>query len=272
MFTLKLTLTDTTLGALKAEVLSVLPHVKSSHRCEAVGRGLGFSTYAAAKTAASSTKSQRVIVDGKAFSSYLHEHGFDASPVSVFHAATKVALKAVAARNPSLTMWGIGIGRPQRNTDGKRESGDEFSKRFVAARAELVSDFAVVPFLLSLALLERVPMTKTIRQGTGSYWLKHIAENYVCTYPGGEELGPRYVPNGALIAAAVHAGFRFKSYVDEYGYEAIGVNFNMSKPALVDLDCEIRPNGARAEERRWKHEVREGKRRHQGSYRDYERI
>ena len=92
--------------------------------------------------------------------------------------------------------------------------------------------------------------TKTIRKGTGSYRLKHIAENYACTYPEGEKLGPTYVTNGVLIAAALHAGFRMKTYVDERGYDCVNVSFNMSKPCLDDLDCEIRPNGACAAHRR----------------------
>ncbi|TIU87551.1 MAG: hypothetical protein E5W03_07360, partial [Mesorhizobium sp.] len=80
--------------------------------------------------------------------------------------------------------------------------------------------------MLSLALLERVVRTKTIRKGTGSYRSKHIAENYACTYPDGEPLGPHYVPNGTFIAAAIHAGFSYRSYVDEFGYESVNASFN----------------------------------------------
>ena len=122
--------------------------------------------------------------------------------------------------------------------------------RFQDERAKLIEDQAVNSFLTSLAFLTRVRRTKTIRQGTGSYRLKHIAENYACTYPEGEKLGPTYVPNGAFIAAALQAGFKMKTYVDDLGYDCVNVSFNMSKPCLDDLDCEIRPNGACAEHRR----------------------
>jgi hypothetical protein len=65
------------------------------------------------------------------------------------------------------------------------------------------------------------------------------------------------VPNGAFIAAALHAGFKIKTYVDELGYDKLNVSFNMSKLGLEELDCEIRLDGARAEARRRKQEMRE---------------
>lgn len=255
MFTLNLTLTTTALDVLKGELTRKLPVVKSSHRCEALGRSLGFITYASARTAACSLPPPTVTVNGNAFTDYLASHGFDVPAIPLFHVAAKAALQDVARRTPALTMWGFGIGRPQRGADGKRETSEIFNKRFVDDRAKLTSDGAVEPFLLSLALLARVVPTKTIRQGTGSYRLKHIAENYACTYPGGEPLGPQYVPNGAFVAAAIHAGFLYKSYVDEFGYEAVNVSFNMSKPGLDDLDCEIRPTGAVAQDRRRRDEM-----------------
>src|SRR5260370_1447636 len=82
--------------------------------------------------------------------------------------------------------------------------------------------------------LWRVQPTKTITSGSGSDRLKHIAENYACTYPEGVKLGPQYVPNGMLIAAAVHMGFKYKTYVDDLSYA--NVNFNMSKRSIDELD------------------------------------
>lgn len=249
MFTLNLSLTTAALDMLKGELTRNLSAVKSSHRCEALGRSLGFITYAAARTAASSSRSPTVAVNGDTFVEYLADHGFDIPAEPLFHAIAKAGLQDVARRAPTLTIWGFGIGRPQRDAEGKRETGEAFNRRFVEARDELTSDYAVRPFLLSLALLERVVRTKTIRKGTGSYRSKHIAENYACTYPSGEPLGPHYVPNGAFIAAAIHAGFSYRSYVDELGYQSVNASFNMSKPVLDDLDNEIRPDGATAQDR-----------------------
>lgn len=140
-------------------------------------------------------------------------------------------------------MWGVGIGQPHRNPDGTWQTLQQQYRHFIAARRELLSDDAAKQFLRSLAFLSRVKPTTTIRPGTGSYWLKHIAENYICSYPDGQELGPDYVSNGALIAAAVHKGFKIKTYLDDQGYEHSDACFNMSKRALNDLDREIRPRG-----------------------------
>ncbi|WP_156939350.1 hypothetical protein [Mesorhizobium sp. LNHC229A00] len=270
MFTLNLYLTATALDTLKGELTRTLPAVKSSHRCEALGRSLGFFTYAAARTAAGPLHPPTVTVNGEAFTGYLAGYGFDVSGLPLLHAAAKVALQDVARRTPALTMWGFGIGRPQREADGKRETGENFNKRFVKARDDLTSDGAVRPFLLSLALLKRVAATKTIRRGTGSYRSKHIAENYACTYPGGEPLGPKYVPNGVFVAAAIHAGFSYKSSVDELGYDEPNARFNMSKPVLDALDCEIRPDGGVAQDRQRRDEmIREyGRRRYYRMLRD----
>jgi hypothetical protein len=98
--------------------------------------------------------------------------------------------------------------------------------------------------------------TKTIRPGTNSYRLKHIAENYVCRYPEGEVLGPRYVTNGAFIAAAIHAGFKHKYFFDHLGYERINVDFNMPKATIDALDLEIRPDSGWAQDQRRKVEMR----------------
>ncbi len=153
-----------------------------------------------------------------------------------------------------------GYGRSQRKQDGKWESSEERYSRFLQDRSELLSTDATRPFLASLALLAKVVRTKTVRKGTGSYWVKHIAENFECTYPEGEPLGPHYVPNGVLIAAAIHAGFLTKSHYDELGYHSLNVTFNMSKPCSEDLDYAIRPDSGRSQDRRREEERRASKR------------
>ena len=100
----------------------------------------------------------------------------------------------------------------------------------------------------------RVQRRRAVRPKTGSYWLKHIAENLRCSYPEGDELGPRYVANGALVAAALHLGFKAGTSLDDLGYVYVHVRFNMSPKALVDLDCSIRPDGPQDQERRRREE------------------
>lgn len=250
VFTLTIPVSTDGLSAIKTDLARKLPDVKSSHRCEAIARGLGFRTYATALAAVQAGATSRAHVRGDLFVAYLAEHAFAVSPAPFYHAAAKVALRHVWDRTPKLTMWGIGSGGPRRKEDGRWEDFRDMNARFKEARAELLSDGAVKPFLASLSFLGRVTPTKTIRKGTGSYWLKHIAENFACSYPEGEKLGPTYVANGVLIAAALHAGFKMKTYVDNLGYDELNVSFNMSKPCLEELDCEVRPDGARAQDRR----------------------
>jgi len=184
-----------------------------------------------------------VSTDGPAFCTYLTDHGFHETSRPFYLAAGRVAVRAVLDTEPRLTLHGIGVGRPKRKDDGKWETPRELYARVRQSREEYVSDSGVEEFLAALAFVERITPTKTIRPNTGSYRLKHIAEKYTCTYPDGGRLGPRYVSNGALIGAAIHAGFKYKTFIDELGYDSLNVDFNMSKPALVDLDCEIRSAG-----------------------------
>ena len=197
MFTLNISVTSAGLDAIKAELTRTLPKVKSSHRCEAVARGLGFRTYAALLTATRSPGPAIATAHGEAFSAYLADHRFDVPPLPFYRAVARVEIRAVLDRIPKLTMHGIGVGRPRRMEDGKWEDRREHHARVLESREAFLSDHATEQFLLSLAFLARVQPTKTIRPYTNSYWLKHIAENYGCTYPEGHELGPQYVSNAA---------------------------------------------------------------------------
>ena len=231
---------------LKGAMTRALSPVKSMHRCEAMARGLGFGTYAALRAA----DPREASVDGTSFVSYLAAHGFTVSERHLYEAAALVALHAVARRHPNLTVWGIGIGEHRREDGGHRESRESYAQRLQQAHEALTAETSTRPFLLSLAVVQRLPSIATIRPGARSYQLKHIAENYAFNYPGGEALGPCYVPNGLLIAAASHAGFKFQEYRSEgSGLPEINVSFNMPKRAIENLDCEIRPDGATAQDR-----------------------
>jgi len=259
MLDLSIRITPATIDAIKARLREALPDVKSSHRIEAAARSFGFGTYAAMRHASQSGACHIAGPDGSAFSSYLENRGFKSSPIHIYRAAANVAVTSVMEKGPRLSIWGYGFGQPHWISERKRwETEKERYEKFTKDRAEFLSNGGLDQFLLALALVRRIPKTKTIRKGTGSYRLKHIAENMPFACPDGTKLGPRYVANGALIAAALYAGFKMKTYVDHLGYDHINVSFNMSKKAIDDLDCEMRPNSgfsqdrARALERRKK--------------------
>jgi hypothetical protein len=249
MFVLRISVSPSAIDRIKALLTQSLPDVKSSHRVEAIGRGFGFRTYAALRTVAQAPVPAVATVTGNQFSDYLKEHGFEVDPAHLYRAAAEVAIQAVLHAMPRLHIGGIGFGRPQRNADGSRQRPQQQYAEFQEHRKECFGKYSAEAFLRSMALLARVKETKTIRSGAGSYRLKHIAENYVCNYPEGGKLGPAYVSNGMLIAAAVHLGFNYKTYVDELGYDTLNANFNMSKTVVDDLDAEIRPNTGFASDR-----------------------
>lgn len=210
---------------------------------------LGFLTNAALREAAGKSNTT-ARADATAFCGYLAAHGFEVDSMHLYRAVAAVAVAGVMSREPRLSHWGYHAGRPQRLADGTRETPYQQHARFLAEREYLISDDSLDQSLLALGLVQRIPATRTIRSGSGSYRLKHIAENSTCALPCGTRLAPRYVANGALIVAAVHAGFGYKTHFDELGYESVNVTFNMKKAAIDDLDCEMRPNGAYAQDRR----------------------
>ena len=205
---------------IKAELTRTLPDVKSSHRCEALARGLGYNTYASLLSSSKSAPRDPE-VEARAFTDYLKEHGFNVPPLPFYRATVRVAMRDVMERVPRLTNFGIG-------TFDHSSSELEFREK----RAELLSDSAVEPFLLSLTFLRRLDPTRGVNKDISSYGLKHLAEKFACAFPDGTPLGPQYVPNGVLIAAAVHAGFDMRTTKDQRGREGPNAYFNISKRSL----------------------------------------
>ncbi|WP_156612951.1 hypothetical protein [Ensifer sp. Root142] len=117
MFEFKINPSLATLEAVKRELLSKLPAVKSSHRCEALGRAFGYASYSAARIT-SKSPTEPVLVNGAAFQEYLKQQGFRVSPSILHRAVAKVALADVVAANEHLSVWGVGFGRSQRKPDG----------------------------------------------------------------------------------------------------------------------------------------------------------
>lgn len=255
MVELTITLNPTTLDRLKAGLRLTAPEIKSSHRAEALARSLGFATNAELRARLHEEPAPRR-VNPKAFSAYLSERGLPDAASLVLRAAAHAIILTVMDQDDRLHMWGWGGGRPERRDNGRWETNEEHYQRFQAYREELKSVSATEEVLRSIALLSRVPATKTIRPDTDSYRLKHIAQNLECRYPDGEDLGPGYVANGSLIVAAAHLGFRYRTGQGPDGWDWPNVTFNMSQAHLLELDIETRPNGARAQDRQRRNKAR----------------
>lgn len=256
MVELTVTLNPKSLDRLKAGLRLTAPTMKSSHRVEALARGLGFASNAELRAGLNRCPERRP-VSAEAFSAYLAERDLPDSASLLLRAVAHAIILDVMDSDDRIHKWGWGCGRPERREDGRWETNEEHYARFLSYRAELKSVYATDQVLRAIAFLSRVPATKTIRPDTDSYRLKHIAENMRCCYPDGEELGPAYVANGPLIVAAIYLGFRYRTGRDRDGWEWPNVTFNMSKSHLDELDIAIRPNGARAQDRRRREEARQ---------------
>jgi len=253
---LTVALNPSSLVAAKNTLNRLCPHIKSSHRCEALARGLGAGTFATLRKSAHANAPIKVRSDVQAFCQYLGSHNFGAEARSFHLAVASMAVDAIAEQEPTLCVHGFGLGSPRHFPWEKPEAQRVLEARFRDQRKELGSERALEGFLLASLFLKRVPCTQSIRPEAGSYWIKHIAENYPASYPEGGTLGPRYVPNGMLIAAALHAGFAIKMARDEQGHPHQTVTFNMSVAVLNALNDEFQPDSGRAQDRKRRREAR----------------
>jgi len=249
MIDLRLIVDEPVHEQLKHQLLLSAPVIKSAHRAEALARGLGFSRNATLLTALHRGPCE-VSVNGMRFQAYLNDRNLSLDVINLYRAVAYVAVSKVMESHSKLSSWGSFVGRPIPRDDGRRETPEQHYARFLRERARLLTVEGLDEFLIALSFVQQVPATKTVRDGSGSYRLKHIAEASQCAFPCGRVLGPKYISNGALIAAALYSNFRSKTHLDDLGYEAVSVTFNMSKAAIDELDCKLRPNGALAQDRR----------------------
>jgi hypothetical protein len=224
-----------TIIAIKSDLFQSFAQIKSSLLSEAIARGLGYNTHASLLSETNSGAVREQAVSGLAFANFLHERGYSVDSKSIDHAAARVAIRKVMDREPRLTYWGIGIGRYRRGCDGTEETTIEHRARFLYERERLLADTSIAEFLQSLVLVQQIKPIKSINSRSGSYGLKHRAEKLSSAYPDGTGLCRGYVANGSLIAAAIYAGFIYKTYVDALGFVDVNVAFNMSQKSLDDV-------------------------------------
>ncbi|AIB13206.1 hypothetical protein ABAZ39_14680 (plasmid) [Azospirillum argentinense] len=192
--------------SIKRELIGMLPDFKSSHRVEAMARGLGWGSNAALR-AELAVGPQTRSPDSRVFSEYLKEHGFQAvkygaleeAVVRCKFAGTRSAVEAVMAAEPGLSMNGF-------RTDDFRKSRQEREDEFRGLREEMPSADGVLQFVRACEFLAQVPRRATVNRTSISYDWKHVAERFH------RERGEpdSYVSNGMFIAAALHLGFTVK--------------------------------------------------------------
>lgn len=216
--------------AVKAELRTSLPDVKSSHRVEALARGLGWATNAAMRAALAAGPSDRV-ANAAAFHVYLAERGFAVADRALFDGVLRAQVRAVMASNGRLTHHGFGV------YEEGRISVAEWRTRFAEGRAEMLESPALAEFERACEFLSRLSRTRAPTRVLTTYNLKHSAERWH-RHRGIEGRWDReYVSNGMLLAAAYHLGFQVK----RASPTAFSGHLNVSTASVRALEDERKP-------------------------------
>ncbi|MFG1316168.1 hypothetical protein [Xanthobacter autotrophicus] len=215
---MRLEITANDVEDMKAELRATLPEVKSSHRIEALARGLGWNTNAAMR-ARLANGSAEVSTNEGAFLGYLQEHGFDSEPGRLARTLAKVGIRHAMALEPLLTQFGYNVYR------GRSKTPEERRAEFMADRASMLGDHAADEFIQACRFLSQFSKRKTINRKSSSYGLKHQAERF-----GDSRHSRGYVANGMLIAAALTLGFK----VQQIDPDSPNAWFNISSKMTSD--------------------------------------
>jgi hypothetical protein len=127
----------------------------------------------------------------------------------------------VARETPLLYDSGYGRGYLEPRNDERRQiihgpPADErrpaverwIDSELARRRQEILSPMHGDGMLRALAFTSCLEPIRSINRRHSSYGMKHVAERLTFSLPGDVIVPPRYVSNGQLIAAAIHAGFR----------------------------------------------------------------
>jgi len=195
------------LDPLKGHLLALIPQAQSSHRAEALARGLGFGSNAALRAGVADAPID-CEVDTGAFIDFLKSRDVRDVPwntlseaiVRVKLADQRTAITTVMEQLPELGSRGFRTRDARRTT---RENADDFR----ASREEMLEPHSVAEFMRAVAFLETKEKAGTVSRKATSYGYKHEAERFH------RDVKPRanpYVANGLFIAAAAHLGFTVK--------------------------------------------------------------
>lgn len=187
---MKLTITLADVERMKDVLRAALPSIKSSHRTEALARGLGWTTNASMRSALAAGPVEAE-PDENAFRSYLQVHSFDAPDGSLMGSFARAGIRKAMDLEPALSRFGYRIARD------RGESFEEAEARFLTTRSDMLSEQGVEEFIRAANYLSRFGRRKSMNRNRGSYGLKHDAER----------MTGDYVANGMLIAAALAMGF-----------------------------------------------------------------
>jgi hypothetical protein len=187
---MKSTITLTDIEHMKDALRAPLADVKSSHRVEALARGLGWATNASMRAALTAAPAEAVPNEG-VFLDYLRQHSFEAPSGSLVRAFAQAGVRRAMDFEPELSGFGYRVARD------RNETAEEAEARFLASRADMLGQHGVDEFIRAVEFLSKFGRRKSMNRKRSSYGLKHDAER----------VAGDYVANGIMIAAALAMGF-----------------------------------------------------------------
>jgi len=208
---------------LKDDLTKSLPHIKSSHRAEALARALGFRTYATLH-AVDWLRNGAIIaeINWAAFSDYLEDKGFSVTAKPLYLAIGRSSIQFILGMR-----------------DYQYLRHQIYAERSKQGLGNIISDSSVEEYLRAYSLVSKIPHTRTITKKRGLIDLRQLVEKVSFTYPDGEVSPPSYVPAGTVVLASLGAGFWFRPLLVA---NLEDIHFNMLQSAMDRLDNEIRGN------------------------------
>jgi hypothetical protein len=213
------------LQAIKGYLRRSLPDYKPSHRIEAAARGLGFTTYGGMLSALA-TGPIAVEADDGLFCATLgipFETELDFNRC-LSRAIARIELHRILDAHPMLTQRGFDSAWMRVSGEMDKPLHERIALLEERRREAYESDWSFDQFELAWIYLSRQQKIKSINRRTGSYRLKHGAENLKRKFGHFRPLGD-YVSNGMLIAAAYSLGFQVKPIAHD-NYNAL-LNISM---------------------------------------------
>jgi hypothetical protein len=211
---------------MKDALRASLPDVKSSHRVEALARGLGWTTNASMRAALAAAPMGTTPDEG-AFRDYLSRHSFDAPGGTLLRAFARAGLRRAMDLAPELSGFGYRVARD------RGETPEEAETRFAENRAEMLGEHGVEEFIRAAEFLSKFGRRKSMNRRRTSYGLKHDAERQAGDY----------VANGTLIAAALALGFNILTDIRDHHrryrrrhHDDGDADVLLSIPAAITLD------------------------------------
>lgn len=220
MFTLRILIAFTEqIDSMKADLAKYLPHIKHSHRVEALARALGFKTYAALNAVDLFWDGPiSVEVNWAAFKDYLQHKGFQASAKPLYLAAGRACIRLSMGFH-----------------DYQLLARHVYAERHEMQLDNILSDSAIEEYLRVYSIISEIPGTRTITKKRGAYDLKVLAEKVSFSYPDGEVSPPNSVAAGSVALAALGAGFWFRPMSGELQE----LRFNMLQSSIDAFERKV---------------------------------